>query len=67
MRLSGRLVEANVDQPTAVVHRLTAWALDAGIELDSLSVGRASLEDVYLSLAGGGPADDGDLDRGAPS
>jgi ABC-2 type transport system ATP-binding protein len=52
LRLSGRLVEANVDHPTAVVHRLTAWALDAGIELDSLSVARASLEDVYLALAG---------------
>ena len=51
VRVSGRLVEANVDHPTAVVHRLTAWALDAGIELDSLSVSRASLEDVYLALA----------------
>jgi ABC-2 type transport system ATP-binding protein len=51
IRLSGRLVEANVDHPTAAVHRLTGWAVDAGVELDSLSVGRASLEDVYLSLA----------------
>jgi ABC-2 type transport system ATP-binding protein len=51
VRLSGRLVEANVDHPTAAVHRLTGWAVDAGVELDSLSVGRASLEDVYLSLA----------------
>ncbi len=51
IRVSGRLVEANVDHPTAAVHRLTGWAVDAGVELDSLSVGRASLEDVYLSLA----------------
>ena len=50
IRVSGRLVEANVDHPTAVVHRLTGWAIDAGVELDSLSVGRASLEEVYLSL-----------------
>ena len=59
IRLSGRLVEANVDHPTAAVHRLTGWAVDAGVELDSLSVGRASLEDVYLSLA--------DADREGPT
>ncbi len=51
VRVSGRLVEVNVDRPTEAVHRLTGWAIDAGVELDSLSVGRASLEDVYLSLA----------------
>ena len=51
VRVSGRLVEANVEHPTAVVHRLTGWAIEAGVELDSLSVSRASLEDVYLSLA----------------
>ena len=50
VRVSGRLVEANVDHPTAAVHRLTGWAVEAGIELDSLSVSRASLEDVYLHL-----------------
>lgn len=50
--LSGRLVEVTVDQPTGAVHRLTSWALDAGVELDSLTVRRASLEDVYLQLAG---------------
>jgi ABC-2 type transport system ATP-binding protein len=61
VRVSGRLVEANVDRPTAVVHRLTAWALGAGVELDSLSVGRASLEEVYLGLAAAeqGPAGEG--------
>ena len=50
IRLSGRLVEASVDQPTAAVHRLTGWAVEAGVELDSLSVSRVSLEDVYLAL-----------------
>ena len=50
IRVSGRLVEANVDQPTAAVHRITGWAVDVGIELESLSVSRVSLEDVYLSL-----------------
>ncbi len=50
VRLSGRLAEATIDQPTRAVHRLTGWALDSGVELESLSVHRASLEDVYLSL-----------------
>jgi ABC-2 type transport system ATP-binding protein len=50
VRVSGRLVEATIDHPAAAVNRLTNWALEAGVELDSLSVGRASLEDVYLAL-----------------
>jgi ABC-2 type transport system ATP-binding protein len=50
VRVSGRLVEAIIDHPAAAVNRLTNWALEAGVELDSLSVGRASLEDVYLAL-----------------
>lgn len=58
IRVSGRLVEANVDQPTAAVHRITGWAVDEGVELESLSVTRVSLEDVYLSLTdGAGPAE----------
>jgi len=51
VRVSGRLVESSIDHPTAAVHRLTGWAVEAGVELDSLSVSRASLEDVYLSLS----------------
>ena len=43
---------------TSVLHLLTGWALDAGIELGGLTVQRKSLEDVYLELAGGG-GDDG--------
>lgn len=50
VRLSGRLVEATVDSATTAVHRLTGWAIDRGIELEGLSVARASLEDVYLQL-----------------
>jgi ABC-2 type transport system ATP-binding protein len=49
-RISGRLVEATVDHPTAAVHQLAGWALDARVELESLSVARATLEDVYLGL-----------------
>lgn len=48
--LSGRLVEANVEHPTAAVHRVTGWALEHGVELEGLSVARASLEDVFLRL-----------------
>lgn len=56
IRLSGRLVEATVERPTSVVHRVTGWAIEQGIELEGLSVKRASLEDVYLELTeGGGP------------
>jgi ABC-2 type transport system ATP-binding protein len=50
VRVSGRLVEASIDQPTAAVHRITGWAIESGVELESLSVSRVSLEDVYLSL-----------------
>jgi len=50
VRVAGRLIEATLDQPTAAVHRLSGWALEAGVELESLSVNRASLEDVYLAL-----------------
>lgn len=50
VRLSGRFVEATVDRSTRIVHRLTGWAVDNDIELDGLSVKRASLEEVYLQL-----------------
>jgi len=45
-----RLVEATIEHPAAAVNRLTSWALEAGVELDSLSMSQASLEDVYLAL-----------------
>ena len=38
--------------PTAVLHTLTAWALDRGVELPALTVRRPSLEDAYLALIG---------------
>ncbi len=43
---------AEVEEPTAVLHALTSWALAAGVELDGISVTRPSLEDVYLELTG---------------
>jgi ABC-2 type transport system ATP-binding protein len=33
-----------------VLHRLTGWALDRGVDLAGLVVDRPSLEDVYLDL-----------------
>lgn len=56
VRLSGRLVEVTLDHPTRAVHSLTGWALEAGVELESLSVQRASLEDVYLELSSEAPS-----------
>jgi len=38
---------------TADLHQLSAWALDRGLELDSLEVSRPTLEDVYLQLTQG--------------
>ncbi len=53
----GRL-EVRTDEPTADLHRLTGWALERGVELDGLEVSRPTLEDVYLELIGGDPAED---------
>jgi ABC-2 type transport system ATP-binding protein len=42
----------SVDEPTAVLHALTGWALARGLTLSGLTVERPSLEDVYLRLTG---------------
>jgi ABC-2 type transport system ATP-binding protein len=47
---SGELVEHQTDDPTRVLHELTAQALARGERLEELSVGRPTLEDVYLEL-----------------
>jgi ABC-2 type transport system ATP-binding protein len=47
---AGDLVELQTDDPTRTLHELTAAALARGERLDELSVGRPSLEDVYLEL-----------------
>ena len=46
----GELVELETDDPTALLHELTAQALAEGWRLQELAVGRPSLEDVYLEL-----------------
>jgi ABC-2 type transport system ATP-binding protein len=46
----GSIVERFTDDPTALLHALTAEALARGEQLEELSVTRPSLEDVYLEL-----------------
>jgi ABC-2 type transport system ATP-binding protein len=46
----GELVVLETDEPTRVLHELTADALRDGRELDRLEVRRPTLEDVYLDL-----------------
>ena len=49
-RSAGGAMEFAPDDLTVALHRLTGWALDSSISLDSLRVLRPSLEDVYLQL-----------------
>jgi len=49
-RQNGELVVVETEEPTRVLHDLTAQALAEGHELDQLEVRRPSLEDVYLEL-----------------
>ena len=53
IRTAGEDVELRVSEATKVLHELTSWALDLGIELEGLQVSRPTLEDVYLDLTGG--------------
>ncbi len=46
----GGLVEHETDDPTGLLHTLTVEALARGERLEELTVGRPSLEDVYLEL-----------------
>jgi ABC-2 type transport system ATP-binding protein len=46
----GRLIERQTDDPTRLLNELTAEALARGGRLEELSVGRPTLEDLYLEL-----------------
>ena len=46
----GELIERETEDPTKMLHELTAEALARGEQLQELSVARPSLEDVYLEL-----------------
>jgi ABC-2 type transport system ATP-binding protein len=45
--------ELSTTDDLRVLHRLTGWALDNGVELEGLVASRPSLEDTYLALVGG--------------
>jgi ABC-2 type transport system ATP-binding protein len=47
---TGELVELQTSDPTRILHELTTEALARGEPLEELSVGRPTLEDVYLEL-----------------
>jgi ABC-2 type transport system ATP-binding protein len=62
----GELIERETDNPTALLHELTGEALARGQGLEELSVGRPTLEDVYLELTAASISDDAASgDRGA--
>jgi ABC-2 type transport system ATP-binding protein len=46
----GELVEQQTDDPTRLLNELTSEALARGERVEELSVGRPTLEDVYLEL-----------------
>jgi ABC-2 type transport system ATP-binding protein len=46
----GELIELQTDDPTGLLNQLTSDALARGERLEELSVGRPTLEDVYLEL-----------------
>jgi ABC-2 type transport system ATP-binding protein len=47
---SGEQIERLTSDPTTLLHELTGEALARGEQLEELSVGRPTLEDVYLEL-----------------
>jgi ABC-2 type transport system ATP-binding protein len=49
-RSAGGVVEFAPEDLTVALHRLTGWALERSVSLESLRVLRPSLEDVYLQL-----------------
>jgi ABC-2 type transport system ATP-binding protein len=51
---SGELIERQTENPTQLLNELTGEALARGERLDELSVGRPTLEDVYLELTADG-------------
>ena len=46
----GELLERQTEDPTSLLNELTSAALERGERLEELSVGRPTLEDVYLEL-----------------
>jgi hypothetical protein len=51
-RLHRGALELQTPAPTRALRDLCSWAVEKGIELDALTVGGPSLEQVYLRLTG---------------
>jgi len=51
--VDGSLVQRETDDPTKLLHELTTEALAEGRRLEGLTVGRPTLEDVYLEITTG--------------
>ena len=49
-RAGGEEIVVETNEPTRMLHELTAQALADGLELEGLEVRRATLEDIYLDL-----------------
>jgi len=49
-RMDGSSVELETTDPTHMLYELTAWAVQAGVLLERISVTQPSLEDVYLEI-----------------
>jgi ABC-2 type transport system ATP-binding protein len=64
---TGELLERETDNPTALLNELTNEALARGERLEELSVGRPTLEDVYLELTAGSELEASGGERGAAS
>ena len=46
--------------PTGILHRLTGWALEWGIDLEEMAVSAPTLEDVFIELVGATEQGDGE-------
>jgi ABC-2 type transport system ATP-binding protein len=54
----GGLIEIETEEPTHILHKLTSWAIENKLELEGLTVSRASLEETYLRLTREAEAED---------
>jgi ABC-2 type transport system ATP-binding protein len=46
----GQAIVVRTTEPVPVLHRLTSWSLEHGVEIRNLSVTPPSLEEIYLEL-----------------
>jgi ABC-2 type transport system ATP-binding protein len=53
VEVSAGFVTAATGEPVQALNRLTAWALERGVDLVALEVGAPTLEDTYLELTSG--------------